>query len=420
MMTVPLLSLLACTAPELGMIPGASPLWDPEALPVFEITVPQDDWLDVLWADAEATGQCGDNVYQRASVRFHNPATGEVEAFEDVGLRLRGNASLEAARDGGEQPGLKLSFSEFEEDRDLHGTEKFALLGTEGDFTYVREHLALSIAREAGLPAPNNAFSLVYVNGAFHGLMPYTEEPDDRRYVENHFLGVDGSLYKASGYCGTGTSSDLTWVSDDIDDYIYDYVPKAGTDEAAVADDLIPMLDCATNTTDEQFSACVQDWVDLDGLLTLIALDQLLPDVDGLVGPSHNYMMFFDQGWDRFYFYPWDKDQSFYDHELAPGSTPMDMVLVYDDEKKPLLVSRVQRVFHEEYCDALRGMHARLDPAVLTPRVESLGQFLWYAVDADPRYDMVDWKYGVQALIDKNHDRWWVDEDALEAACGAR
>jgi hypothetical protein len=386
-------------------------------MPVFEITLPQEDWLDVLWEDADAAGRCGDNIYQPAQVRFHNPASGDVEVFDDVGVRLRGNASLEAARDGEEQPGLKLSFSEFVEDRDLHGTEKFALLGTEGDFTLLREHLSLALAREAGIPAPYNAFSLVYVNGAYHGVMPYTEEPDDGRFVENHFLGVDGSLYKASGYCGTTTYSNLTWVSDEVEDYVRDYVPKAGTDDAAVAEDLIPMLDCVTNTTDEAFVACAPLWIDLERTLAFIALDQLLPDVDGFVGRSHNYMLFFDKGWDRFVFYPWDKDQAFYDHELAQGSTPFDMDLVFDDERKPLLVSRLQTLFREDYCDALRDVQALLDPVSFTPRVEALGQQLWYAVDADPRYDMVDWKYGVQALIDQHHDRWAADEAAIDAGC---
>lgn len=411
--------LLACAAPDVGLRRGDAPLWDAEALPVFDVTLAADDWLAVLWADADATGRCGTNTYQRATVRFGNPATGAYETYEDVGVRLRGNASLDAAAEGNEHPGLKLSFSEFVEDGDLHGVEKIALLGTEGDFTLMREHFALAYARDAGLPAPRNAFALVYVNGALHGVMPYTEESDDGTYVDNHFLGVDGSLYKASGYCGDAPAL-LTWTSDDPSEYVDDYVPKAGTEDAAAADDLIPMLDCATNTTDAEFAACIPEWIFLDEWLALIALDQVLPDVDGLVGRAHNYMLFFDRGWDRFHVYPWDKDQAFYTHELTAASTAFDLDLVGGNEYKPLLVARLQTVFTDAYCAALRDTLARTEPARFASRAEALGQFLWDSVEADPRYDLTDWKYGVQGLIDGHTDHWEATTAQVAARCAAR
>jgi len=412
-----ILALLACAPPpEIGLVRGETPLWDNNALPVFEITLPNEAWLDGLWADAVPGDSCADNLYQRATVRFQNPETGETEEYPDVGVRLRGNASLEAAAAGIEQPGIKLSFSEYVEDRALHGARKINLLGTEGDFTLLREHLTLAIARGLGIPAPDNAFALVYVNGEYYGLMPYTEEPDDGAYIDRHFLGADGSLYKSSGYCGMRIS-DLTWHSDDPADYALDYVPKAGTEVSDIADDLLPMLDCATNTTDEEFVACIQDWIDLERFLLLIAMDQLLPDVDGMVGRSHNYMLFFDRGWGRFYPYFWDKDQTFYTAEIAEGTTLFDLELVNGNEYKPLLVARLQANFRADYCAALRTVQDATESDGFTAWVEERGQFLWNPVSLDPRYDLTDWKYGVQALIDGHEDNWAANDEALRTEC---
>lgn len=412
------LLLLGCSAPEVGLVRGDTALWDPDALPVFELTFPREDWLDGLWADTVPDDPCYEIPYQSISVAFQNPATGEREEYADVGVRLRGNASLEAAILGEELPGIKLSWSEFVDDRELHGSRKLNLLGSEGDFTLLREHLALSLADELGLVGPDNAHALVYVNGELYGVMPYTEEPDDSAFVDRHFLGAEGSLYKASGYCGTGPP-DLRWISDDPEDYALDYVPKAGTQVSDIADDLIPMLDCATNTTNEAFAACIPEWIALDDFLVLVAMDQLLPDPDGMVGRAHNYMLFFDRGWDRFYPYFWDKDQTFYTHEMTAASTVFDLDLVNDDETKPLLVSRLQSVFPAEYCDALRRVHDTTDPARFGPWVESRGQFLWDAVTVDPRYDLTDWKYGVQDLLDTHEDWWALTGEQIAATCEA-
>ncbi len=412
-----ILALLACAAPEVGLIRGDTPLWDPDALPVFRVTFEEADWSDMLWSNVDVEDECLERPYTGATVHFENPATGETEEYLDVGVRLRGNASLKAAARGEELPGYKLSFSEFVEDRRFHDVKKLNLLGTEGDFTFLREHFALQLARDAGLAAPYNAHALLYVNDEFQGVFPYTEEPDDGAYTDAHFPLTDGHLYKARGYCGNGYAS-LEYRGDAVEDYVTIYEPKAGTDDEDVLDDLVPMLICASETGDEAFVDCIRDWVDVDAFLALIALDALLPDVDGMAGRAHNFVLFFDEATERFTVYPWDKDQSFYTHDLADGSTLFDFAFVRDDEVRPVLVDRLVRLFPSEYCAALRDAATRADPAVFTALVEARGQFLWDPVDADPRLDLTDWKYGVQALIDAHYDRWIRADVEIREACG--
>jgi spore coat protein CotH len=413
-----ILSLLACTEELPGLIRGESALWDHDALPVFHIEFPDEDWEQVLWNNVDVEDDCATRAYTPATVRFENPETGETETYEDVGARWRGHASLRAALAGGnELPGIKLSFDEYVLDRTFHDVANFNLLGTEGDYTWMREHLAFELAGEAGLEDPRAAHALVYVNGEFSGIYPYSEEADDRPFMQAHFPDRAYSLYEAKGYCGDDFAY-LQYRGPDPADYVTIYEPKAGTDDEDTLDDLIPMLECASVVSDAEFSDCLPEHVDIDNFLTLIALDHVLPDIDGLVGRAHNFMLMFDRADARFRMYAWDKDQSFHHEFLSEESSPFDFVFTTNDEFKPVLVDRMQRVFKADYCAKLQDVLPLIEPNEFDARVEALALFLWEPIQADPRANHTDWKYGIQYLMDDNRD--WYDRISVEIAEGCR
>ena len=337
-----------------------------------------------------------------------------VETWDDVGFRLRGHASLRAAVAGDESPGYKLSFEEFVPDRLFHDTAKLDLLGTESDFTLLRENLALMMERQIGVPAPRTGFALLYVNGEYEGVHPYTEEPDDSTYVYNHFP-TGGDLYEAKGYCGDEAT--LEYRGKDVAAYVATYEPKGRADEESLQEQLIPMLYCASESTDEEFPTCIAEHVDTQEFLDMIALDHVLPDVDGIAGRAHNYLLFHDDLTQRFVVYPWDKDQTFYTWDLSADSTVFDFDLTSDTEVKPVLVDRMQTLLRDDYCDSLRTSLDASDPATLGPEIERLGQLLWDPVWFDPRFTFEDWKNGVQTLIDDQAYDWEETRDEVDASC---
>lgn len=399
------LTTAACRpAPVVGMIPGDDALWDIDALPVFRLTMP-DDWETLLWDNISVDDLCADRPYTDADLAFENPETGETEEWLSVGVRYRGYTALQVGQNAGERVGFKLSFNEFESGRRFHDLKKINLLGTEGDASMVREHLAYTVSRGAGLAAPNSAYALLYVNDVLQGVFPNSQEADDSAFLDTHFDDPDGNLYKVSGYCGT-IVGDLRYQGDDPADYIETYEPKAGTDDDAPSSDLIPMLACTEESDDDSFRACIEEWIDVDWWLRAIAVDFVLPDVDGMSGRSHNFLMYLDPTRDRFVVYPWDRDQSFQIvnlHERDASITDFDTTGV--PVEKPLLVDRLQAAYPAEYCSAVADVAAVLEPAAFRAEAEALGVFLWDPIDADPGIDLDIWKAAVQDVIDSVSER---------------
>ncbi|MDP2310418.1 MAG: CotH kinase family protein [Pseudomonadota bacterium] len=379
----------------IGCGPGITadePLWDPGAVPAYRIQI-ADGWEDRL-AEAFDPFGCEDRTYERATVLFENPETGKTETWEDVGVRYRGhNAYEESAM---ERRGFKLSFDTFLPDRTFHGVDKINLLGTEGDFTLLRERIALGVMNDAGVVAPRVSHARLYVNGTYMGVFPNSEEADDKAFVASRFEEEGGSYYKVKGYCGDRAT--LQYISDDPTAYTGTYEPKAGTNDADVSADLIPMLACASSGSDEELAACLPDHLDVDSWLREIAVDMALPDVDGMAGAGQNFLLFRPpEG--RFVVVPWDKDLSLTltNHNEADGSI-FDLHPKWLGDSRPVLVNRLREVYREDFCQAVLDVARLTDPALLSPQIDDLEALLLPYMKNDPFIDWITWQYVIDDL----------------------
>jgi len=419
-MTVSDLSRRLLRAAPLAMLacgPGITanePLWDPGAVPIYRLTFDAPGWESSL-DEAFDPFECGERPYTRASLVFENPATGQRETWPDVGVRYRGHNVYEESEM--ERRGFKLSFDAFVPGRTFHGVAKLNLLGTEGDYTLLRERVALGLMDAAGVVAPRVGHARLYIDGAYVGLFPNSEEADDRAFLDAHFSAAEadeGSLYKVKGYCGDRAS--LQWVSDDPAAYVTTYEPKAGTDTADVAADLIPFLACASSETDEALAACLPDHIDVDAWLREVAVDMALPDVDGMASAGQNFLLYRPPD-GRFVVIPWDKDLSLTltNHDPEDGS----IFLLHPswlESSQPVLVNRMRRIYQDEFCAAVLDVAALQDPAVLSPRIDDLEELLLPYVKKDPFLDWTTWQW----VIDDLHETLQIrhDEIVMEAtAC---
>lgn len=385
-----------CAAVGLGCGPGrtpSDPVWDPLTLPVYRLEFEEADWEDTLAAAFDPTG-CEDRAYVKATLTFENPVSGEDEVFEDVGVRYRGHNIYAET----ERPGFKISFDEFVEERRFHGLEKINLLGTEGDPTLLHERLALQLARSLDIPAPRANHAVLYVNGTFMGVFPNSEEADDSAYIERHFAVDSGSLYKVKGYCGY--RAELAYEGDALDPYLLTYEPKAGTDPEDMQADLIPFLQCASTADDVEFRACIETWIDVEEWLREIALDVVMPDVDGMAGAGQNFLLYFDPSIQRFIVYPWDKDLSFFLTTLHPASRDIwEMRPAWLEGSTPQLVDRLRRTYATEYCDAVLLAAERADPKVLAAQIDELEALLGPQIRRDPFLVPEAWRYSLDELV---------------------
>ncbi|MDP2311959.1 MAG: CotH kinase family protein [Pseudomonadota bacterium] len=398
----------------MGCGPGVTadePLWDPDAVPTYRIQFDEPGWESRLEENFDPL-ECEDRVYERATVVFENPATGKVETWADVGVRYRGHNAYEESKL--ERRGFKLSFDAFSPNRSFHGVDKINLLGTEGDYTLLRERLALGLMNDAGVESPRVTHARLYVDGKFMGLFPNSEEPDDEAFLDAHFGEHDGSYYKIKGYCGGRAA--LQYMTDNPLDYVPTYAPKVDTDEADVVADLMPMLSCASVDTDEELAACLPDHIDVDAWLREIAVDMVLPDVDGMASAGQNFLLYRPpEG--RFVVVPWDKDLSLtLTNHLPEDAGIFTLKPAWLESSQPVLVNRMRQLYRQQFCDTVLDVADRYDPAVLSPRIDALEEQLLPYVKQDPFLDWQTWQW----IIDDLHEtiRLRHDQVVLEAtAC---
>lgn len=119
-------------------------------------------------------------------------------AYSSVGVRFRGNTSLNA-----QKKSFKINIDKFV-DQNFYGLAELNLIGNQNDPSILRAKLCWDFFREAGVPACRTSYIRVYVNGTYMGVYLNVEQIDNR-FADVRFDDGTGNLWK----CLWG--SDLTY-----------------------------------------------------------------------------------------------------------------------------------------------------------------------------------------------------------------
>ena len=373
--------------------PADHPLFDPRGISEFDLQIYETDWDEALWDAIVDVEPCEDRPYLRANLRFWNPESQDWEEVGEVGVRYRGHSALDEGEH--ERVGFKIKVNAWTKGQDLHGVERINLLGTEGDYSLMREHLALNLHRAAGVPAPRVSYGWVTVNGEPQGIFPITEEPDDDVFLDER-LGGRGSLFKVAGYCGG--SGDFEWEGDDPEDYADTYEPKVDTTVDDLESHLLPLIECADSSDLED---CLPDYIDVDEWLSEIAVDMLTPDVDGMAASGQNFMLHRPPG-GLFVVYPWDQDQALTDYNSASASI-FEVHPTWKTDFDSRIADGLRKHWRGDFCTRVLELAPGVDPTRdLGSEWRELGQHLSPWIEADP---FLDW------------ERWtWIADDILATA----
>ncbi len=341
------------------------------------------------------TDECAQRETLEGSLTFVNPMNEQEEVYEQVGVRWRGHSALN--EDEYARVGLKIAFDAYMTGREFYDFDKVNLMGTEGDYSLMREHLALRVARDMGIEAPRSAYAHLFVNDVYMGFYPLTEEADDGEYVRNHFTD-GGALFKVEGYCGG--RGDFEDEGDDPLDYVDKYDLKGGTPDEAITTDLLPLIECVNTPDDADFEACIPEHIDVENWLTEIAVDVALPDIDGMIGAGQNYMFYKYPDLGVFVIWPWDKDLALTDSNLNEDWDLAGVHPTWASDFRNLLGDRLVRSWRSEYCDIVLDVADRYDSATFSPEIEEHAGLIAPWIDADP------WMEG---------DRWgWITDDVID------
>ncbi len=228
------------------------------------------------------------------------------DTLTEVGIRLRGNTSLNA-----QKKSFKISFNEFVSGRKYQGVKKLNLRGSHNDPTMIREKLFYDVWNQAGMPHRRVAFVKLYINGEYRGLYSNVEEID-KEWLEDAF-GVDtGNLYKCT------YPADLNYLGSNQDTYkaimnnpetrAYDLTTNETEDDYSRLVQLMAMLNQPVNAA---YAEQISSILNVQSVLKSFALDVVSGNWDDYFYNKNNFYLYDNPATGRFDFFTFDTDNTF-------------------------------------------------------------------------------------------------------------
>lgn len=297
-----------------GATPNYDLLFDDSMVRRIDVTIAPEDFAD-MQADLDsiaANNDWGlDPIYVPADIEF------EGSTWWQVGVRYKGNSSLHSAvQQGVDKLALRLKFDEFEDanpdllDQRFHGFKKMTFSNGFKDDSLIRDKLGGDIFRAAGVPVARSAFVRVYVDtgdGAnYWGLYTMVEDPSNKM-LDSQFADGSGNLYKPDGQ-GAQLAS-----------FVEGAMIKKTNEEEADFSDVQTLIDVLNGGSGESWRAELESVFDVDGFLTVLAVNQSMVNWDSYGWMTHNYYLYADPSDGLIKWIPWDLNESLILRGGGPG-----------------------------------------------------------------------------------------------------
>lgn len=288
----------ACSAvdPELAEA-DASELFDYPSLPVFDLSLPEEEWAALQ-----------ENAVEEEYVPVE--ACFEGRSIGTVGLRFKGSfGSLYGCFEGGEnicrKLGMKLKFNEYDDDLRFFGLKRLNLHGNRYDDTYMHERLSYDLYRAMDIVAPRAGWAEVRVNGELLGLYGMIEQIDGRFTDDRWPDDGDGNLYKEVWPTQTEESA----LIEDL---------KTNEEEPDVSA-LATFAEAMTSADQDELRSTLAEYTDLDYWARYMAVDDAIINNDGITAyytsddaawaGNHNFYLY-EEAPDNFTLIPWDLEST--------------------------------------------------------------------------------------------------------------
>lgn len=378
------LALASCSSDTTSPDPtpsGAPDLFDQGTLHAVDITMSAADW-DTLRRTFQA------NTYYTAEVAIDG------ETVRNMAVRSRGSGTR-----NGRKPGLKLDFNRRDNSQRFRGYTSLVLENLYGDVSFLHERLAFAAFESVGLPAPQNTFARVRVNGTYWGTYAVVE-PVDERFARVRLGDEGGNLYEFEAQ--SGSANDFAYRGPDPRSYVpAPFSPETNEDNHD-ASGLIAFLRTVSEAPDATFTADVSAFIDPDRVLLQYALETGMAEADGLTSffGINNFYLYQNRGTRRFAIVPWDRDFAFANPTWSVYSGIERNTLI-----RRLLADPAQRARYQVLLR--RVADTCMNGAWLTPRIESAYSQIRQSVYDDPnklgseagqQQASADFDAGVQAL----------------------
>jgi spore coat protein CotH len=271
----------------------AAELFDPNAV--------QEIRLSVNTRDLAALRQhYQDNTYYTADLSWKNVKV------RNVGIRSRGQGSRNP-----QKLGLRVDMARYTTGQTFVGLKAIVLDNIWQDDSFLREKLAFELFEKMGLPVPRESFCRLYINNDYQGLYAITEEID-ADFAKRVTGDTDGTLFEFHWF------SDKQWHAEDlgaIANYKVLLEPRTHTMDAdsTLYNPIQDLFKEVNGPDDAVWRSRVEQYINLNELMTYVGIEQFLADNDGFLGAQgmNNFYLYRAPGTSRHRLFVWDKDQAF-------------------------------------------------------------------------------------------------------------
>lgn len=284
-------------------------IFDQNRLPTFELQIPGSAYAKL---DADPAAE----EYVEGRLTF------EGETISPVGIRYKGSvgawsgglSSFNPMAPSGHKIRTKLSmkvkFNSYGPDKKFYGLNKLQFHSQNLDPSQMHERLGYWLFREMGVAAPRSVHARLVINGRYAGLYALTEQIDGQ-FARHHFADGEGNVYKevwplnADGQA----HSEATYLR----------ALKTNEDTSPDVQIIKTFAEELSAAPEDQVSGIVEQWMDLNEILALIAVDRAIRNDDGPFHwycsgrecMNHNYYWYEDPTRNRLHLIPWDLDNAF-------------------------------------------------------------------------------------------------------------
>jgi len=292
-------------------------IFDQNEFHTYELTLSPEN-LNILNSDPAA------EEYVEGKITFNG------ETVEPVGIRYKGSigafVGCLSGRDLFNPSGsktctklsMKIKFNWNDPEGRFYGLKKLQFHSMNNDDSQMRERLGYMFFREMGVPAPRSVHARLIINGVFMGVYSLVEQIDGR-FTRWNFDDGTGNLYKEIW--------PLTFDGQAFPDSEYIDHLKTNEDENPTADLMRNFANAIANAKEEDLQAVIAEWMDVEDIMSYIAVDRTIRNDDGAFhwycnGNScapHNFYWYEDPTEKKLHLIPWDLDHAF-ENIISPAN----------------------------------------------------------------------------------------------------
>jgi len=292
----------------LAVISGSARLSGATAAELFDASRLQRIDLDLHFADwAKLKQNFQSNEYYPADLTWNG------ETVRNVAIRSRGVASR-----SGTKPGLRVDFDHYATDQTFLGLKSLVLDNLAQDASGIHETVSNWLFARMGIPAAREAHARLYVRGEFAGVYALVESIDKTMLAR--VFGSNGDDVLNDGYLYEFDKAaiwNFGYLGSDLEPYKAYF--QAKTHESQSDEDKYRLIErivrLANETPPADLTAALGPYLDLNGLVRYLAVQNFLADNDGFLGEFgvNNFYLYRLEHSEQHVFIAWDDDLSFHE-----------------------------------------------------------------------------------------------------------